>query len=117
MYLLSYNHTETKLVYLVSGKRILSSIPDPVRRGYVCSTTINLIFHCTNLYGFIFLSMKMVSGLEIFSFYLIGSIQYFLFLTYFFKLFFFQKSNGEFSYFIAISILDNLHRKSSGTID
>ena len=56
---------ETKLVYLVSGKRILSSI------------RILFVELC-----------DVVLSLELFSFYLIGSIQYFLisyFLSYFFK--------------------------------
>ena len=67
---------ETKLVYLVSGKRILSSI------------RILFVELCVLLIWFHFFSSKNGVSLEIFSFYLIGSIQYFLisyFLSYFFK--------------------------------
>ena len=78
---------ETKLVYLVSGKRILSSIRilfvelcDVVLQSTLNFIVLHIWFH--------FLSSENGVGLEIFSFYLIGSIQYFLisyFLSYFFK--------------------------------
>ena len=78
---------ETKLVYLVSGKRILSSIRilfvelcDVVLQSTLYFIVLNIWFH--------FLSSENGVSLEIFSFYLIGSIQYFLisyFLSYFFK--------------------------------
>ena len=78
---------ETKLVYLVSGKRILSSMNilfvelfDVVLQSTLYFIVLHIWFH--------FLSIENSVGLEIFSFYLIGSIQYFLisyFLSYFFK--------------------------------
>ena len=78
---------ETKLVYLVSGKRILSSMNilfvelfDVLLQSTLYFIVLHIWFH--------FLSSENVVGLEIFSFYLIGSIQYFLisyFLSYFFK--------------------------------
>ena len=78
---------ETKLVYLVSGKRVLSSISilfvelfDVLLQSTLYSIVLHIWFH--------FLSSENGVGLEIFSFYLIGSIQYFLisyFLSYFFK--------------------------------
>ena len=78
---------ESKLVYLVSGKRILSSMSilfvelcDVLLQSTLYFIVLNIWFH--------FLSSENGVGLEIFSFYLIGSIQYFLisyFLSYFFK--------------------------------
>ena len=78
---------ETKLVYLVSGKRTLSSMSilfvelcDVVLQSTLYFIVLHIWFH--------FLSIENSVGLEIFSFYLIGSIQYFLisyFLSYFFK--------------------------------
>ena len=78
---------ETKLVYLVSGKRILSSMSilfvelcDVVLQSTLYFIVLHIWFH--------FFSSENGVGLEIFSFYLIGSIQYFLisyFLSYFFK--------------------------------
>ena len=78
---------ETKLVYLVSGKRILSSMSilfvelfDVLLQSTLYFIVLHIWFH--------FLSSENGVGLEIFSFYLIGSIQYFLisyFLSYFFK--------------------------------
>ena len=78
---------ETKLVYLVSGKRILSSIRilfielfDVVLQSTLYFIVLFIWFH--------FFSSENGVSLEIFSFYLIGSIQYFLiayFLSYFFK--------------------------------
>ena len=78
---------ETKLVYLVSGKRVLSSISilfvelfDVLLQSTLYFIVLHIWFH--------FLSIENSVGLEIFSFYLIGSIQYFLisyFLSYFFK--------------------------------
>ena len=78
---------ESKLVYLVSGKRILSSIKilfvelfDVLLQSTLYFIVLHIWFH--------FLSSENGVGLEIFSFYLIGSIQYFLisyFLSYFFK--------------------------------
>ena len=78
---------ETKLVYLVSGKRLLSSISilfvelcDVVLQSTLYFIVLHIWFH--------FLSSENGVGLAIFSFYLIGSIQYFLisyFLSYFFK--------------------------------
>ena len=78
---------ETKLVYLVSGKRILSSIRILFVElcDVVLQSTLNFI---VLLIWFHFFSSENGVGLEIFSFYLIGSIQYFLisyFLSYFFK--------------------------------
>ena len=78
---------ETKLVYLVSGKRILSSIR--ILFVELCDvlvqSTLNFI---VLLIWFHFFSSENGVSLEIFSFYLIGSIQYFLisyFLSYCFK--------------------------------
>ena len=78
---------ETKLVYLVSGKKVLSSISilfvelcDVLLQSTLYFIVLHIWFH--------FLSSENGVGLEIFSFYLIGSIQYFLisyFLSYFFK--------------------------------
>ncbi len=78
---------ETKLVYLVSGKRVLSSISilfvelfDVLLQSTLYFIVLHIWFH--------FLSSENGVGLEIFSFYFIGSIQYFLisyFLSYFFK--------------------------------
>ena len=78
---------ETKLVYLVSGKKVLSSISilfvelfDVLLQSTLYSIVLHIWFH--------FLSSENGVGLEIFSFYFIGSIQYFLisyFLSYFFK--------------------------------
>ena len=78
---------ETKLVYLVSGKKVLSSISilfvelfDVLLQSTLYFIVLYIWFH--------FLSSENGVGLEIFSFYLIGSIQYFLisyFLSYFFK--------------------------------
>ena len=78
---------ETKLVYLVSGKRILSSMSilfvelfDVLLQSTLYFIVLHIWFH--------FSSIENSVGLEIFSFYLIGSIQYFLisyFLSYFFK--------------------------------
>ena len=78
---------ETKLVYLVSGKRILSSMSilfvelcDVVLQSTLYFIVLHIWFH--------FLSSENGVSLAVFSFYLIGSIQYFLisyFLSYFFK--------------------------------
>ena len=78
---------ETKLVYLVSGKKVLSSISilfvelfDVLLQSTLYFIVLHIWFH--------FLSSENGVGLEIFSFYLIGSILYFLisyFLSYFFK--------------------------------
>ena len=78
---------ESKLVYLVSGKRILSSMSilfvelfDVLLQSTLYFIVLHIWFH--------FLSSENGVGLEIFSFYFIGSIQYFLisyFLSYFFK--------------------------------
>ena len=78
---------ETKLVSLVSGKKVLSSISilfvelfDVLLQSTLYFIVLHIWFH--------FLSSENGVGLEIFSFYLIGSIQYFLisyFLSYFFK--------------------------------
>ena len=78
---------ETKLVYLVSGKRTLSSMSilfvelfDVLLQSTLYFIILHIWFH--------FLSSENGVGLEIFSFYLIGSILYFLisyFLSYFFK--------------------------------
>ena len=78
---------ESKFVYLVSGKRILSSMSilfvelcDVLLQSTLYFIVLHIWFH--------FLSSENGVGLEIFSFYLIGSIQYFLisyFLSYFFK--------------------------------
>ena len=78
---------ETKLVYLVSGKRILSSIRilfvelcDVVLQSTLYFIVLHIWFH--------FLSRENGVSFAVFSFYLIGSILYFLisyFLSYFFK--------------------------------
>ena len=78
---------ETKLVYLVSGKRTLSSMSilfvelcDVVLQSTLYFIVLHIWFH--------FLSIENGVSLAVFSFYLIGSIQYFLvsyFLSYFFK--------------------------------
>lgn len=78
---------ETKLVYLVSGKRTLSSMSilfvelcDVVLQSTLYFIVLHIWFH--------FLSSGNGVSLAVFSFYLIGSIQYFLvsyFLSYFFK--------------------------------
>ena len=78
---------ETKLVYLVSGKRILSSIRILFIELFdvLLQSTLNYI---VLLIWFHFFSSENAISLELFSFYLIGSIQYFLisyFLSYFFK--------------------------------
>ena len=78
---------ETKLVYLVSGKRILSSIL--ILFVELCDVVLqSTLYFIVLLIWFHFLSSENGVSLEIFSFYLIGSIQYFLisyFLSYFFK--------------------------------
>lgn len=78
---------ETKLVYLVSGKRTLSSMSilfvelcDVVLQSTLYFIVLHIWFH--------FLSSENGVSLAVFSFYFIGSIQYFLisyFLSYFFK--------------------------------
>ena len=78
---------ETKLVYLVSGKMTLSSMSilfvelcDVVLQSTLYFIVLHIWFH--------FLSIENGVSLAVFSFYLIGSIQYFLisyFLSYFFK--------------------------------
>ena len=78
---------ETKLVYLVSGNRILSSIRILFIELFdvLLQSTLNYI---VLLIWFHFFSSLNGASLEIFSFFLIGSIQYFLisyFLSYFFK--------------------------------
>lgn len=78
---------ETKLVYLVSGKRILSSI----RILFIELFDVLLqstLYYIVLLIWFQFYRSENGVSLEIFSFYLFGSIQYFLisyFLSYFFK--------------------------------
>ena len=78
---------ETKLVYLVSGKRILSSIR--ILFVELCDVVLqSTLYFIVLLVWFHFFSSENGVSLEIFSFYLIGSIQYFLisyFLSYFFK--------------------------------
>ena len=78
---------ETKLVYLVSGKRTLSSMS--ILFVELCDVVLQLTLYCIVLHiWFHFLSSENVVSLAVFSFYLIGSIQYFLvsyFLSYFFK--------------------------------
>ena len=78
---------ETKLIYLVSGKRILSSISILFIELFdvLLQSTLNFI---VLLIWFHFFSSKNGVSLEIFSFFLIASIQYFLIsyiLSYFFK--------------------------------
>ena len=78
---------ETKLVYLVSGKRIFSSI----RILFIELFDVLLqstLYYLVLLIWFHFFRSENGVSLEIFSFFLIGSIQYFLisyFLSYFFK--------------------------------
>lgn len=78
---------ETKLVYLVSGNRILSSI----RILFIELFDVLLqstLYYIVLLIWFHFFRSENGVSLEIFSFFLIGSIQYFLisyFLSYFFK--------------------------------
>ena len=78
---------ETKLVYLVSGKRILSSI----RILFIELFDVLLqstLYYIVLLIWFHFFRSENGVSLEIFSFFLIGSIQYFLIsyiLSYFFK--------------------------------
>ena len=78
---------ETKLVYLVSGKRILSSIR--ILFVELCDVVLqSTLYFIVLLIWFHFFSSENGVSLELFSFYLIGSIQYFLisyFLSYFFK--------------------------------
>lgn len=78
---------ETKLVYLVSGKRILSSMS--ILFVELCDVVLqSTLYFIVLLIWFHFFSSENGVSLEIFSFYLIGSIQYFLisyFLSYFFK--------------------------------
>ena len=78
---------ETKLVYLVSGKRILSSIR--ILFVELCDVVLqSTLYFNVLLIWFHFFSSENGVSLDIFSFYLIGSIQYFLisyFLSYFFK--------------------------------
>ena len=78
---------ETKLIYLVIGKRILSSISILFIELFdvLLQSTLNFI---VLLIWFHFFSSKNGVSLEIFSFFLIASIQYFLIsyiLSYFFK--------------------------------
>lgn len=78
---------ETRLVYLVSGKRIFSSI----RILFIELFDVLLqstLYYIVLLIWFHFFRSENGVSLEIFSFFLIGSIQYFLisyFLSYFFK--------------------------------
>ncbi len=78
---------ETRLVYLVSGKRIFSSI----RILFIELFDVLLqstLYYLVLLIWFHFFRSENGVSLEIFSFFLIGSIQYFLisyFLSYFFK--------------------------------
>lgn len=78
---------ETKLVYLVSGKRIFSSI----RILFIELFDVLLqstLYYIVLLIWFHFFRSENGVSLEIFSFFLIGSIQYFLisyFLSYFLK--------------------------------
>ena len=78
---------ETKLVYLVSGKRILSSI----RILFIELFDVLLqstLYYIVLLIWFHFFRSENGVSLEIFCFFLISSIQYFLisyFLSYFFK--------------------------------
>lgn len=78
---------ETKLVYLVSGKRILSSMS--ILFVELCDVVLqSTLYFIVLLIWFHFFSSENAISLELFSFYLIGSIQYFLisyFLSYFFK--------------------------------
>lgn len=78
---------ETKLVYLVSGKRVLSSI------RILFIELLDVLLQSTLYYIVLLIWFQLYRSengvsLEIFSFYLFGSIQYFLisyFLSYFFK--------------------------------
>ena len=78
---------ETKLVYLVSGKRVLSSI------SILFVELLDVLLQSISNFILLFIWFHSISGdksisLEVFGFYLIGSIQYFLisyFLSYFFK--------------------------------
>lgn len=78
---------ETKLLYLVCGKRVVSSIR--ILFVELCDVVLQSTLNFIVLFvWFHFFSIKNGVSLEIFSFYLIGSIQYFLiayFLSYFFK--------------------------------
>ena len=78
---------ETKLVYLVSGKRTLSSMS--ILFVELCDVVLQSTLYFIVLHiWFYFLSSENSVSLAVFSFYLIGSIQYFLvsyFLSYFFK--------------------------------
>lgn len=78
---------ETKLVYLVSGKRILSSIR--ILFVELCDVVLqSTLYYIVLLIWFQSYRIENGVSLEIFSFYLFGSIQYFLisyFLSYFFK--------------------------------
>lgn len=78
---------ETKLVYLVSGKRILSSIR--ILFVELCDVLLqSTLYYIVLLIWFQSYRIENGVSLEIFSFYLFGSIQYFLisyFLSYFFK--------------------------------
>lgn len=78
---------ETKLVYLVSGKRILSSMSILFIELFDVLLQSTLYYIVLLIWFHFFRSENGVS-LEIFSFFLIGSIQYFLIsyiLSYFFK--------------------------------
>ena len=78
---------ETKLVYLVSGKRILSSIKILFIELFDVLLQ-STIYYLVLLIWFHFFRSENGVSLEIFCFFLIGSIQYFLisyFLSYFFK--------------------------------
>ena len=78
---------ETKLVYLVSGKRVLSSI------SILFVELLDVLLQSISNFILLFIWFHSISGdksisLAVFGFYLIGSIQYFLisyFLSYFFK--------------------------------
>ena len=97
---------ETKLVYLVSGKRILSSMS--ILFVELCDVVLQ-----STLY---FIVLHIWCRFRHFQF-LFDWLHPILFNFLLFKLFF-QKSNGEFSNFAAISyFVTTFHRKSSGTID
>ena len=83
---------ETKLVYLVSGKRTLSSMS--ILFVELCDVVLQstLYFIVLHIWFHFFKYRKMVSVLAVFSFYLIGSIQYFF--DFLLLKLFFQKSNG-----------------------
>lgn len=78
---------EIKLVYLVSGKRLLSSI------SILFVELFDVLLQSISNYILLFIWFHSISGdksisLAVFGFYLIGSVQYFLisyFLSYFFK--------------------------------